>query len=707
MKNIYKILLSGFFLLIVGYSGVYGQTATTTVYFSGFQACGGCTVCGSDYWCTNTPGSYCGDTPPCKTLSFTDPVPAGHVVTSVTANYYTGSCEGASFTSSINGFSLPIAYDGATGCWCDDLPCMMTTSVTGNFPCGLPGYIYGGSNSFNLCSSGPMCINRAELIFTYVDPDVITPSITASGPLSFCMPGSVTLDAGTGYSAYHWNTGSTSQTIVATTAGVYTVTVTSTTGCTSGSSSVTVTAAPNVTPTFTQLGPYCKGQIPGVLPTTSLNGITGTWSPSTINTNNFGTTVHTFTPNAGQCAITTTMTVVVSPNTTPTFTQLGPYCAGQTPGTLPTTSTNSVAGTWSPATVNTSTPGTFTHTFTPNSGQCAEIVTMDIVVYANPTANATIHGNPSCNGSSDGSIVLNVSGGTSPYTFSWSNGASSQDLFDIPAGTYSVLVTDAHGCTASSSASLVEPNPIVASVGSVTPSICNTPGSATVSATGGTPPYTFTWPASAGGYVGPTHSSLSSGTYVVTASDQYGCSSSATVTVPQTGSVSASVGSITNVSCYGANNGSVQVNITAGTPDFTISWGSGSISTNLTSYTFTNLPAGTFGLTITDANGCVTSLSGITISEPQALVVQLNSITHVTCNGGSNGSASIGVTGGTPPYSYAWTPSTLSGANPTGLSAGNYSVTVSDAHNCTGTISFTIQETSDFVIVKDRENAPC
>ncbi|HQL70112.1 MAG TPA: hypothetical protein PLA77_04730, partial [Bacteroidales bacterium] len=331
MKHIYLIILASTILITAFVTDAYGQTATTTVTYSGFQACGGCTVCGADYWCTNTPGSYCGDTPPCQSKTFFDPVPAGHVVTSVTINYYTASCEGASFVASINSFSVPMAWDGASGCLCDDLPCMMTTSVSANYPCGMPGYNYGGNNTFNLCSSGPMCINRAVLIFTYVDPDVITPSITASGPLSFCAGGSVVLDAGSGYPSYSWNTGATSQTITATTAGTYSVTVSSSTGCTTGSSSVNVSIAPFVTPTFTQLGPYCMGASPGALPTTSTNGITGSWSPATISTAAVGNTVYTFTPNAGQCASNTTMTVTVNASPTPTFNALGPYCTGQAP----------------------------------------------------------------------------------------------------------------------------------------------------------------------------------------------------------------------------------------------------------------------------------------------------------------------------------------------------------------------------------------
>jgi alanine dehydrogenase len=130
---------------------------------------------------------------------------------------------------------------------------------------------------------------------------------------------------------------------------------------------MSVTVNQNIVPTFTQLGPYCVGATPGTLPTTSNNGITGTWNPSTVSTASQGTVVYTFTPTAGLCATTATMSVTVNQNIVPTFTQLGPYCVGATPGTLPTTSNNGITGTWNPSTVSTASQGTVVYTFTPTA----------------------------------------------------------------------------------------------------------------------------------------------------------------------------------------------------------------------------------------------------------------------------------------------------------------------------------------------------
>src|SRR5690606_20431151 len=139
------------------------------------------------------------------------------------------------------------------------------------------------------------------------------------------------------------------------------VQVTDGAGCT-GTASTTITVNPNVTPTFAAVGPYCSGAAIPALPTTSTNGITGTWSPAI---NHTSTTLYTLAPTAAVCATTTTSTITVNPNVTPTFAAVGPYCSGAAIPALPTTSTNGITGTWSPAINNTATT---LYTFTPTAG---------------------------------------------------------------------------------------------------------------------------------------------------------------------------------------------------------------------------------------------------------------------------------------------------------------------------------------------------
>ncbi len=164
------------------------------------------------------------------------------------------------------------------------------------------------------------------------------------------------------------------------------------------SGTITVTTDSSIIPTFTQIAPICSGTTLSPLPTNSTNNpsITGTWSPAL---NNLATTTYTFTPNAGQCATTTTMTIVVNPIVTPTFPAIASICSGTILSPLPTTSTNNpgITGTWSPALNN---MVTTTYTFTPDAGQCATTTTLEIVVI---------------------NSIINLSTGINAYNYSLSN----------------------------------------------------------------------------------------------------------------------------------------------------------------------------------------------------------------------------------------------------------------------------------------------
>jgi len=161
----------------------------------------------------------------------------------------------------------------------------------------------------------------------------------------------------------------------------------------------------NITPTFTSVSSVCEGGILGNLPTTSLNGINGTWSPAINNTT---TTTYTFTPNTGQCATTTTMTITVTPKSTPTFTAVSPICLGENLSALPTISNNSISGTWSPSINKLQTT---TYTFTPIANQCGTNATMTIVVNPIPDSGIISGLDEICVGN-ETNISATVTGGT-------------------------------------------------------------------------------------------------------------------------------------------------------------------------------------------------------------------------------------------------------------------------------------------------------
>ena len=177
---------------------------------------------------------------------------------------------------------------------------------------------------------------------------------------------------------------------------------------------VTITVIPNnVTPTFTQVGPICAGDALIALPTTSNEGITGGWSPAL---NNTATTTYTFTPNPNQCALNTIMTITVNPKENPTFAAVGPICSGDPLVPLPTMSDNGYSGSWSPAIDNTKTT---TYTFTPNTGQCANLVNLTIAV--SPVIEPVFNAIPSVVCENSGNFILPLASNNFPaITGVWS-----------------------------------------------------------------------------------------------------------------------------------------------------------------------------------------------------------------------------------------------------------------------------------------------
>ena len=211
---------------------------------------------------------------------------------------------------------------------------------------------------------------------------------------------------------YLWNTGATTASITVSPTTTTTYWVDHSLGTLTQREYFTVTVNPATVPTFTAVGPYCSGAAMPALPLTSNNSIAGTWSPAI---NNTATTPYTFAPTstaAPTCATTAPLTITITPNTTPTFTAVGPYCSGEVIPDLPTTSNNGITGTWTPAINNTTTT---TYTFTPTSPAtptCATTASLTIIINPLPviTINTT---NESCVGANDGTASVDAQGSSS------------------------------------------------------------------------------------------------------------------------------------------------------------------------------------------------------------------------------------------------------------------------------------------------------
>ena len=298
------------------------------------------------------------------------------------------------------------------------------------------------------------------------------------------------------------------------------------------------------------------------------------------------------------------------------------------------------------------------------------------------TATAT-KTNVNCFGASTGSATATPSGGTT-YTYIWSNGGTSATISNLPAGSYSVTVTDAGGGTATASVSITQPASALSASASSTATTCGaSAGSATVVPTGGTPNYSYNW---SNGGTTATISNLGTGSLSVTVSDSKGCLATTTTTVTAPGGPSATSLS-TNVSCFGSSTGGVTVTVTGGTGNITYSWSNTSSLQNLT-----NVPAGNYSLTITDANNCSFSLAA-SVSQPSAAISTSGTVTNATS--GNNGAVNVTTTGGTASYSYSWSNSATT-EDLTGLSAGVYTVTVTDQNSCTATATFTVTSNVGF-----------
>jgi PKD repeat protein len=277
-------------------------------------------------------------------------------------------------------------------------------------------------------------------------------------------------------------------------------------------------------------------------------------------------------------------------------------------------------------------------------------------------------------GNNTGSASVSVSGGASPYTYSWNTGATTATASALVAGVYTVAVVDAKGCTKTTAVSVSNSTGPVVTPGAVTSASCNGTcnGSASVSASG-TGTLSYSW---SNGFTGTTTSNnLCAGTYAVAVKDGNNCITAVNITVTEPAAIAIAPAK-TDVYCFGGNTGSAAVTITGGTSPYVYSWSAGSSGA-----TQTTLAAAIYTVTVTDINLC-SKTTTVSISQPaSALGVSISSIKGVTCKG-NDGSVAATANGGTPLYTYTWSMSKV-GSTVNGLSTGAFTVTVTDAKGCT------------------------
>jgi gliding motility-associated-like protein len=507
--------------------------------------------------------------------------------------------------------------------------------------------------------------------------------------------GSATANPSGGTSPYtfNWNPGA-GPTINNLAAGSYTITITDSKGCTiTAVANVPSSGGASVTASGTDVS--CFGYNNGSATATGSGGTapyTFSWSPApasgslaTVSNLTAGTYTVTITDAIG-CLTTSSVTINQPPAIVLTISKVDANCGGAD-GSVTVTPTAGAGApytfTWTPisgtdATLSNIPQGTYTVVITDKNG-CTKDTTIVVSDIGSP-AITTTKTDILCNGDASGSITTNVSGGILPYTFNWSpNGSTAPNSSALTAGTYAVTVTGANGCKVSANVTITEPSVITLTTTKTDANCGASDGEACVTATGGTPPYTYAWTPS--GAAASCASKIKSGGYTVTVTDRNGCTKTVVETVNDIGAPSVTAIS-TNVTCNGGANGTATATATLGVIPYTYSWNPG----GSTSPNPTGLKAGTYVLTVIASNGCKASAS-VTITEPPAILLSIAKTDEICSD--AKGTAVVSASGGTPAYTYLWSNGQAlnSLAN---LSAGAYSVIVTDANNCSKTIQTSI-----------------
>lgn len=642
------------------------------------------------------------------------PIDAGAVVTPISCN---GACDGSivlNATGGTGGFTYvwnPIPPNGQGQAEAIDL-CANTWNVT----------IIDNSG----CS--------ISLSFTLDDPPALTLDVsTTPSECQVCIgTATVTVGGGTGVPTIEWYSAGgslvgTGTSITDLCAGVYSVVVTDANGC-SLQQAVAITDSAGEVITANDGSTSCPNTCDGTV-SVDVNCIDG---PCTIawfdaqgnDLNESGPSLSGLCPgdylvqvtNASGCISIDTATVVAPTSATLLISSTPVSCAGECDGTATVGVSGGTPGfTWNWLHSGETTPqvtglcaGVYTVIITDGAG-CDTTAQVLITEPLPLDVNAVVTG-VACAGDCNGSIALTITGGTAGYSVVWNpvppNGQGVLTATGLCAGNYTVVVSDANGCSFTETYSIIEPAPLQLSV-STTPSTCpNCDGQATAIITGGTPQYTVIWTL-LGVQVGTGESitDLCGGLYTVTVTDANGCSAAQTVQVSD-----ANADPLTpvngQVSCANDCDGTVSVTFICSAPICNLTWFDADgnvIGTNVG--TLTDLCVGVYTAQLTNGNGCVSFADAEVL--PSTVITPNLSTTPVSCAGACDGTATVGPTGGVGTYEFLWSPGGQTTAQVMGLCAGVYSVLITDDSGCEATVDALILEPQPLVINATVQDALC
>jgi gliding motility-associated-like protein len=349
------------------------------------------------------------------------------------------------------------------------------------------------------------------------------------------------------------------------------------------------------------------------------------------------------------------------------------------------------------------TPGNY-YVYVKDDSSCRAVYGGNAVVIANPTPfklSLESITNVNCNGDSTGKIDITYNGGSAPYSFTWSIPSVTEDISTLPAGTYSVTISDSKGCRDSATYTVVEPaQPLAISASGFN---INCPGgsdgSITTTVTGGTPAYNYSWSTISNA---SSISNLAAGSYAITITDARNCTAS-TIIVLQEPAPFVVDDSIADAKCFGESSGGVYLNVSGGNPGtLNYAWSNGTNNADLT-----GVPAGTYTFVVTDSRNCKDTFV-FTVKQPNAILTSVAG-NDPDCFENSTGFAVVSAGGGAAPYSYSWnTTPAQSGIMAIKLLGDvTYTVTVTDVNGCTKVDSVRLVKPVKVTVTTDPVDVSC
>lgn len=611
---------------------------------------------------------------------------AVNVAYTATGTFTSGNVYTAQLSDASGNFSAPVA-----------IGTLSSTALSGTINATIPaGTAAGTGYRIRVVANGPSTTGTdngsnlsvlAGVAFTHTTTD-----LDCNGDNTGAITTTVT--SGVSPFTYAWSTGATTASINNLAGGTYSLTVTGSNGCTAVVASAVVNEPSPLTGSSVVTGVLCNGNADGEVALTVNGGTTPynyAWSNSATsqNVSGLGAGVYSvIVTDANGCTLHDTMEVNEPDAIDLLATVTDALCNAAADGAI---SLSVSGGTtpynfmWSNSATSQNisglTAGSYAVTVTDNAG-CTQ---SDIFPVNEPTfiAASSVPADVLCNAGSTGAVSLSVNGGTGPYTFAWSNTANTQHLSGVPAGVYSVVITDANGCTQHDTVTVSEPAAIAAA-SVATDALCNgsNDGAVTLTVNGGISPYNFAWSNAANTQ---NLSAVGAGVYSVTITDANGCVQHDTVTVNEPAAIVASF-VVTDALCSAGQNGAVALSVSGGSAPYTFAWNNSAVTQNIS-----NLASGVYSVIITDATGCVQH-DTVTVNDPAAMSTSAV-ITDASCNGSTDGVISFTILGGTQPYSCAWSNS-VNAQSLQGVGAGVYSVIITDANGCMQYDTLTVNEPS-------------